>query len=186
MDGITRDAMSATSIVERAAGGDTVAFARLVATYHADMIRVAYVVGGGAQDVADDAVQAAWAVAWTKLGSVREPSRVKSWLVAVAANEARQLARHEHRRTIRQIELDSAPPDIADPTAPDPATHADVLDLEDALHHLSPDERVLLALRYEAGLDSTEIGHLLGDPAATVRWRLSRLVARLRKELLDA
>ncbi len=186
MDGITRDAMSATSMVEEAAAGDAVAFARLVAAYHADMIRVAYVVGGGQQDVADDAVQAAWAVAWRKLGSVRDRSRIKSWLVAVAANEARQLARREHRHAITRIDLDAAAPDIADPTTPDPGTQADVLDLEAALRHLSPDERVLLALRYEAGLDSTEIGRLLGDPAATVRWRLSRLVARLRKELVDA
>ena len=106
--------------------------------------------------------------------------------MAVAANEARQLARREHRRTITQIDLDGSAPDIADPCAFDAETEAEVLDLEAALHHLSPDERVLLALRYEAGLDSTEIGHLLGDPAATVRWRLARLVARLRKELVDA
>jgi hypothetical protein len=37
-----------------------------------------------------------------------------------------------------------------------------------------------------AGLDSSEIGSLLGRPAATIRWRLSRIVGRLRKELCDA
>ena len=51
------------------------AFARIVAAYHGDMLRVAYVVAGGDQDLADDAVQAAWSVAWRKLGSVRDLQR---------------------------------------------------------------------------------------------------------------
>jgi RNA polymerase sigma factor (sigma-70 family) len=74
---------------------------------------------------------------------------------------------------------------LADPGDPDPAERAGVLDLERALRHLSVDERALLALRYEAGLDSAEIAAVLRRPSATVRWRLSRLRARLRKELSD-
>jgi RNA polymerase sigma-70 factor (ECF subfamily) len=131
-------------------------------------------------------VQSAWAVAWRKLGSLRDPDRLKPWLVSVAANEARQLCRRARIGTVVQIDLGSADPGVADPGEPDPADRADALDLEGALHRLSVDERSLLALRYEAGLDSTEIGAVLGRPAATVRWRLARLRARLRKELSDA
>ncbi len=94
-----------TSMVRLAAAGDTVAFARLVAAYHRDMVRVAFVVCGGSQDLADDAVQAAWAIAWRKLRSVRDPDRVKPWLVSVAANEARQLWRREHRRYVAEIDV---------------------------------------------------------------------------------
>ena len=61
-----------------------------------------------------------------------------------------------------------------------------MIDLDDALQHLAPQERALLALRYEAGLDSSEIASLMGRPSATVRWRLARLVTKLRKELSDA
>jgi RNA polymerase sigma-70 factor (ECF subfamily) len=171
----------ATTTVRLAAAGDTVAFARIVAAYHADMTRVAYVVSGGDQDVADDAVQAAWTVAWRKLGSVRDPERLKSWLVSVAANEARQQCRRRRRASVVEIAV------VADaPAGRDPADRAAALDLERAMQHLSPDERALLALRFEAGLDSSEIGVLAGRPAATIRWRLSRLLARLRKELSDA
>jgi DNA-directed RNA polymerase specialized sigma24 family protein len=63
----------ATSAIRQAAAGDAIAFARIVDAYHADMIRVAYVVSGGSQELADDAVQAAWTIAWRKLGSVRDP-----------------------------------------------------------------------------------------------------------------
>ena len=171
----------ATTTIRLAAAGDTVAFARIVAAYHGDMTRVAYVVSGGDQDLADDAVQTAWSVAWRKLGSLRDPERLKPWLVSVAANEARQLGRRQRRRAVVEIDLGSV-----DPAGRDPADLAGALDLERALCHLSPDERALLALRFEAGLDSDEIGILAGRPAATIRWRLSRLLGRLRKELSDA
>jgi len=186
MEGLARDAAMATSIVQLAAAGDTVAFARIVAAYHADMIRVAYVVSGGDQDIADDAVQAAWSIAWQKLDSLRDPDRLKPWLVSVAANEARQLCRRERSRSLVHLDVGLANLGVEDPGEPDPAGRADVLDLDDALQHLAPQERALLALRYEAGLDSSEIGNLMGRPSATVRWRLARLVTKLRKELSDA
>ena len=181
MTGLARDAAMAATTVRLAAAGDTVAFARIVSAYHADMTRVAYVVTGGDQELADDAVQAAWCVAWRKLGSLRDPDRLKPWLVSVAANEARQQCRRRRRRAVVEIHVGAA-----DPAGHDPADLAGALDLERALRHLSPDERGLLALRYEAGLDSSEIGDLAGRPAATVRWRLARLIAHLRKELSDA
>lgn len=192
MDVMTHDATLATAVVEQAAAGDTIAFTRLVAAHHAHMMRVAYVVTGGRQDLADDAVQAAWTVAWRKLPSVRDPERVGAWLVAIAANEARQLCRRQRTVAVHQLVLDDAGHDgdrrveLRDDEAHDPATHADALDLAAAIGCLNADERRLLALRYEAGLDSGEIGRLIGRPAATVRWRLARVVARLRKELDDA
>jgi RNA polymerase sigma-70 factor (ECF subfamily) len=171
----------ATSAIRQAAAGDAIAFARIVDAYHADMIRVAYVVSGGSQELADDAVQAAWTIAWRKLGSVRDPHRLKAWLISVAANEARQLCRHQRRHAVVELDIE-----LADRGGFDPAEHAEDVDLRRAVERLSADDRALLALRYEAGLDSAEIGALAGRPAATIRWRLARLVTRLRKELSDA
>jgi RNA polymerase sigma-70 factor (ECF subfamily) len=185
MTGPTREVAMSTSLIQLAAAGDTVAFARLVAAYHRDMIRVAFVVCGGSQDLADDAVQAAWTIAWRKLGSVRDPDRVKPWLVSVAANEARQLWRREHRRYVAETDV-AAYDETSDSARFDPTEEASGIDLRRALRHLSANDRALLALHYEAGLDSFEIGELYGRPASTIRWQLSRLLARLRKELADA
>jgi RNA polymerase sigma-70 factor (ECF subfamily) len=112
---------------------------------------------------------------------VRDPSRLKAWLVSVAANEARQLCRRQRRRAV--VELDVAKPDLG---AGDPADRAEDVDLQQAIGRLDAADRALLALRYEAGLDSAEIGALAGRPASTIRWRLARVIARLRKELSDA
>jgi len=43
-------------------------------------------------------VQSARSIAWRKLSSLRDPERLRPWLVSVAANEARQLVRGQSPR----------------------------------------------------------------------------------------
>jgi RNA polymerase sigma-70 factor, ECF subfamily len=185
MTGLTT-AGALTAALQQAVAGDETAFARIVAAYHADMVRVAYGICGD-PDLALDAVQAAWLIAWRKLPSVREPGHLRSWLVAVAANEARHLVRR--RRVGRVVEILVDPADAADPADPNAAGMAAEIrrvDLVNALRRLTPDERSLIAMRYGAELDSSEIAPLLGITASGVRARLMRVMSRLRKELDDA
>ena len=181
MSGFARDAAALGSSVAMAAAGDQAAFARIVDAYYADTMRVAFVVAGGDREVAEDAVQTAWSIAWQKLGSLRDPERLKPWLLTVTANEARQIARRRYRQPV--VEIDVA---AAVPAGPDPSSLVAEVDLRRALVHFAPDDRSLLALRYVAGLDSSEIAALTHRPASSVRGRLAVLLARLRKELSDA
>ena len=114
------------------------------------------------------------------MGSVRDPERVGPWLVSIAANEARHLVRRQHRRTIVEISAG------VDDRSGDPGDGIGLLDLGRALRGLKPEERSLLALRYVAGLDSTQIGQQTGMSASGVRSRLARVLERLREELGDA
>ena len=168
---------TAEAIVRRAAAGDEAAFARLIAEHNAAMARVAYVIVGD-RETTLDAVQSAWTIAWRRLGSLRNPEQVRPWLVAIAANEARQQRRRQRRATVVDIS------EALDRTGSgDPGEGADVVDLERALRRLDVDDRRLLALRFVAGLDSTEIAQHLGLSASGVRSRLSRLIDRLRADL---
>jgi RNA polymerase sigma-70 factor (ECF subfamily) len=125
-------------------------------------------------------VQAAWPIAWRKLGSLRDPDRLRPWLVSIAANEARQLIRRRRRRTVVELAMvGSMIPGV------DPAGHVGDLDLANALARLDPDDRALLALRYVAGFDSTELARATGRSASGTRARLARLLDRLRTELSD-
>ena len=171
-----RDASRAEATIRLAADGDQTAFAELVVEHHAAMARVAYVVAGDAE-LAADAVQSAWEVAWRRLRTLRQPDRIRPWLVAIAANEARQSLRRQRRVTF-------ADPVALEMPGPDDAADAiDLVDLQDALKALKPDERLLLALRYVAGLDSTEIAAQLGMTPSGVRSRIARLLERLRMDL---
>lgn len=162
----------------RAAHGDHAAFAELVASHHTHMRRVAYVVCRDL-DMAEDATQQAWHIAWRRLSSVRDETRLRAWLVAVAANEARKLLGRRHRRWVVEVSLTPM-----EPAARDPQESARV-DLARALARLDPEDRELLALRYVAGLDSFEIARLRGRSASGTRARLGRLLTRLRRELED-
>src|SRR5829696_7565011 len=116
-----------------AASGDHAAFERIIQAHHQDMTRVAYLICGDL-DVADEAVQAAWPIAWRKLGSLREPGRLRPWLVSIAANEARQLVRRTRRRSVVELAVTNATG-----RSVDPATGVGDLDLGNALARLHPD-----------------------------------------------
>jgi RNA polymerase sigma factor (sigma-70 family) len=179
MTSLALDSVATASAVERAIAGDELAFARIVAAYHLDLVRVAFVICGD-DALAEDAAQAAWWIAWRKLPSLRDPDRLKPWLVAVAANEARKLLSREHRHGVVELRV------LQDPsTGAEPLGAIDHVDLANALGHLKPEDRALVALRYAADLDSSELAPVLGLSPSGVRTRLSRLLDRLRKELGD-
>lgn len=176
-------------MVASAAIGDEVAFARIVAAHHDDMARVAFVVCGDVE-IAQDAVQSAWPKIWAKLNTVRDPARLKPWLVSVAANEAKQLARSRSRRRVREIPMDDASTGERSAThgnriSRDPGERAGELDLANAIATLNESDRTLVALRYAAGLTSDEIGRVIGMTGGGVRARLAKTLNQLRKELHD-
>jgi RNA polymerase sigma-70 factor (ECF subfamily) len=183
-------------VVERmiplAKAGNEAAFRWIVETHSSDMRQVAFVVCGDI-DVAEEAVALAWPIAWRRLETLREPSRLRSWLVAIAANEARRVARRRAKRSIREITVGDRGPDAGsqgafDRSATSDGSHADLpasLDLAAALARLNPADRALLALRYVAGLNSTELASATGLTPSGTRARLQRLLDRLRLELRD-
>lgn len=162
--------------VERAAHGDGESFTELVATYHHDLLRLCLTICGD-EELARDATQAAWQHAWRKLAQLRDPGRVRPWLLTIAANEARQTFRRRRGVTSTSISL-------LDPPAAD-VDQISLLDLDSALARLSVADRQLIGLRYVSGYSSTELAKALRMSPEGVRSRLKRIVDRLRKELSD-
>ena len=142
------------STVEAAAAGDTMAFARIVQAHHDDMARVCHVVSGD-PDLAQDAVQAAWPIVWARLRTLRDPAKLRPWLVTVAANEARQLVRRQHRDRIVALEV----ADVGSHSG-DPAMRAADTDLLAAVRLLPPEDRdpALAPLRRRLRRDGDRVG----------------------------
>jgi RNA polymerase sigma factor (sigma-70 family) len=169
-----------TALIASAVDGEDVAFARIVAANHDDMRRVCVFITRD-HELADDAVQAASSIAWRKLGSLKEPDRLRPWLTSVAVNEARKLLKKRIRRSEREVIMDLS----ASPGGGDPAAGISSLDLRAAMGRLDPDDRALLAMRYIAGFNATELATAIGISPSGTRNRLERLLARLRQELSD-
>jgi RNA polymerase sigma-70 factor (ECF subfamily) len=170
-------ATDTAALLARARTGETEAFTELVEIHHQELVRVAFAITGDL-DSARDSAQIAWIKAWQRLPSVREPDRLRAWLIAIAANEARQQIRARQRRRVREIT-----PIAPDGPGPELVDSEDRLDLTAALQALGPADRQLLAMRYLAGLTADEIGDATGISGSGVRTRLFRLMARLREDL---
>ena len=173
---------TSAELMRLAADGDEVAFAGLVDAHHADMSSVCFVVTGGDVELTEEAVQSAWPIAWRKLQTIRDPERLRPWLISIAVNEARQLARRRRRGRVLEI---VAARDPSATTPGDPGSHVGDIDLRNALVRMNPEDRALIALRYVAGFDSTELARALHMSPSGTRARLARLLGHLRSELGD-
>ena len=170
--------MDVSRVLASAADGDEGAFARIVEAHDNEMYRICVAVSRD-HAIAADGVQSAWVIAWRKLGSVRDPARLRPWLMAVAVNETKTLLKKRHRRSLTEVRVttDGRPGGI------DPATDVASIDLRNMLERLDPDDRALLAMRYLLGFNSTELASAIGISPSGTRTRLERLVARMRQEL---
>ncbi len=170
------------ALVERARAGEPEAFARIVERHQGAAFRVAWVLCGNAAD-AEEATQDAFVKAHRALGRFRTGAPLRPWLLAIAANEARNRRRAAGRR--EHLALRVAGERLA--TAPSTETLALAADrdagLRAALARLSGADREVLWLRYFAELSEAETAAALGCRNGTVKSRTSRALARLRSEL---
>lgn len=133
----------------------------------------------GNADDAFDAAQNAFLRTFQNFESYDGRASLGTWIHRIAVNEALQLLRRrgvERRHAPRIARGMEAPPAIESEF--DPAV------LEAALQQLSDEHRVLLLLRYQAGMSYREIAAVLELPEGTIASRLNRARAELRV-LLD-
>jgi RNA polymerase sigma-70 factor (ECF subfamily) len=163
-------------------------FAALVPLHTEAMLRVAAALVGPAD--AEDATQEAAVRAWQAWDTLRDINALRPWLLRITANVCRQWQRGGFGRRARLVEpLPEESGELlavldADADA-DPGTsaHAGTLDLRREVNALGEDLRLVVMLRYYAGMDATEVGEALGLPPGTVRTRLKRALERLRARL---
>ena|SRR5690349_4024133 len=162
-------------------------FLRLVEQHTPALLRVTAALVGFAD--AEDAAQEAALRAWQARESLRDAEALRPWLMQIAVNVCRQWQRG-HFGTVRRMQLPLGSEETerlaAHGTEPGALGHARSLDLRQAINELEADLRMVVLLRYYAGMDATEIGGMIGLPAATVRTRLRRALGLLRQRLRDS
>lgn len=126
-----------------------------------------------AEDIAHDAVLRAW----KNRHSLRDPDRRKTWLAAIVRNEAFREYGRKRPTLLDALEAHEG--------ADDQRVLATVerADLHAALETLNERDRQLVRLRYDEDLTQTAIARRLGIPDGTVKVRLHRVRAKLRRVL---
>ena len=104
---------------------------------------------------------------------VRDPGRFGAWFQRILVNGSRDRLRQRSRRPVVVLTQDRA---VAGDETRAIDDHLD----DRAFERLSPDHRVVLALRYYADLTVDEIADRVGVPAGTVKSRLHVAVERMR------
>jgi RNA polymerase sigma-70 factor (ECF subfamily) len=173
---------SDSDLVARARNGDNASFGALVGRYQQAALRLAAAVSGSTDDAADIA-QEAFVKAHRSLQQLTDPAMVRSWLLRIVANEAKNHLRGRERRRRRDDRYGS----WVVAAVPDPEASAlssdDARSLAQAFGKIAARDRQVLGYRYFAGLSEVETAAAVGVPVGTVKSRTARALTRLRTEL---
>jgi RNA polymerase sigma factor (sigma-70 family) len=169
-------------LVGDARAGDAAAFGELVRRHQSAALRVATVVLGSAEG-ADDMVQQATERAWNALASFQTDRPFGPWFFRIVANCSRNDRRSRGRRA--QLAVRAAATDTTVVATPEDAAIVgeDRRRVVAAMNRLSSSDRLVIALRHFEEMSEAEMAETLHCRAGTVKSRLSRAMARLRREI---
>lgn len=185
------DDLGDAELAARSAGGDASAFEVIMRRHNRLLFRtVRSIVRSDSE--AEDIVQEAYLRAWRALGSFRAESRLSTWLVRIAANEALARLRQPSAQVI-PLEAAMVSPDaevqaaLTDQPEHGPAQSAlrgQVRKLLEARIDRLPEAfRTVFVLRAVEELSVEETAQALEIPEATVRTRFFRARSLLRESL---
>ena len=155
---------------------DPRALERALEVHGAEIQAVAYLILRNEHD-AEETLADTLVTAWRKASTLRDPSRLRPWLLTTAARLALR-----RRRGFRPqvVSLDLA----RDVVARDPFP-IDRLALQDAINGLPPRMRAVVALHDVADLSLAEVAVAVGRSENTVKSQLRQARERLRRALAD-
>ena len=162
---------------ETLTGEPGAAFATLADAHLDAAYRLATFILAGDRSDAEDAVHDAAVRAWRHFGDVKDQARFEPWFTRIVVNCCRD---HLRVRRVRPLRL----PDHEMPQGPDVAEAVARSDtLARAMLVLSPEQRVVVALRYLGDYSIDEIAVRTGVRAGTVKSRLHYALRSLRASI---
>ncbi len=170
------DEAEAAALVRRCQTGDTEAFRALVETYKNTLFGVAYFMTHD-RAAAEDAVQEGLVQIWCHIHSLRDPGRIKPWLIRIVVNEVNQ--------QFRKKPAPSLPLEAADAAFDDNLPEEQAMTTErrrlicHALDGLPREQREAVILRFYSDLSVPEIAAVTHSPEGTIKSRLHRAMSYL-------
>lgn len=161
-------------LVKRARNGDKTAFAKLYISYKDKLYRYAYFKLGNTHD-AMDAVSNCITQAYLSIYSLKSEKAFSAWIFKILYRECCTI--------LSKKAVDSQIQDIDGLNIESPQGVELAPELKEALSILYDDEKDIVLLSVIAGYNSKELGSMLGIKASTVRSKLSRALAKMRKYL---
>jgi RNA polymerase sigma-70 factor, ECF subfamily len=145
--------------------------------------RLARAILGNSSD-AEDVTHDALIQAWRNWGQLRDRSRFEAWFDRILINTCRNRLRKTTRVKIVDLSEEVASA-LENPGAGRDQMRevADHVEIQSAISRLSPDHRIVIALRFFRDLPIAEIAQRTGVPLGTATSRLHYALGELRKEM---
>jgi RNA polymerase sigma-70 factor (ECF subfamily) len=134
--------------------------------------------GGEVDDVAQDV----FATVFSKLGSLRDPDALQSFVYSVAVRTTKWDLRKRRMRRVFQSWGDAELPEIG-VSGDDAEARQALVRLYRVLDRMGAEQRVIFALRHIEGMKLEEMAHSLGISLATVKRKLRRASAWVSAEV---
>ncbi len=178
---------SEIALVARARKGDPAAWNELVRNHQEHIFRLAYLVLRDAAE-AEDVAQEAFVRAFLSLDSFDSNRPLRPWLTRIAVNLARNRRRALGRylNQLRRLFSDEPEPERTN-AGPENAVQNHWLanDLWTAVQRLSPIRQEVVYLRYFLAMSEADMAEALEIPKGTIKSRLHRALAELRRIIED-
>jgi RNA polymerase sigma factor (sigma-70 family) len=167
-------------LVERAKGGDTVAFDELVTKYSPKLYGLVYHMTSNHEDT-NDLLQDIFAKAYRSLKRFRGKSAFYTWVYSISVNMTLNFLKKRNRHwKISLDDIDSAiefdQEFIEQTSKTDPVRETNIHELQqrlsEAMMELSEDHRAVVTMFDIQGMRHSEISEILGVSAGTIRSRL--------------
>lgn len=169
--------------VARMKAGSSVDFGRIVERHQAAIL--AHCLRSiGDLALAKDAAQEVFLTLWRERDRYEDRGRLRFYLLRVAHHRCLDTIKKRRSRLRLVDAVRDAPREVGDVGVEIDRRRARVR-MAEALGAIDPDRAALIRLRYLEGLALEEIQEVTGLPEGTIKSRLSRGIADLRKELQD-
>lgn len=174
---------SDAELVRRVLGGDTRAYAGLVARYRDRLGRYARHMLGNPQD-AEEVLQDTFVRAYRSLARCQDPARFGAWAYGILVNRCRTAGARAVRRRRMFVHDEGALDGPALPVAAERAEWGDTVRW--ALARLGPEYREAFLLKYVDDLEYEEMARLTGAGVSALKMRVKRARDQMRAMLREA
>lgn len=173
---LPHDAQDEAALVGRLLAREPASVAQLFDRY-ADLLRgILTRMLGGSADV-DDLIQEAFLIVIAKIGELRKPEALRSFVVSVAISIAKNELR---KRAVRRLVRWSEAPPASVPHACEGCRSEPLLAVYRVLDRLDANSRVLFVMRHVEGWELSDIAQAQNCSLATLKRRLQKAEERFR------
>lgn len=161
---------------------DKESFSRLYDAIYTDLFKMSFYIMGN-RELAEDAVSETVMDAYKGISSIRDAELFENWILKILTNKCKRMLRIRYDK-FSVFNFNARNMDDNEAVCKDQMSVSENrTDIRRAMEQLKPLDRMIISLCIVEGYTSNEAAQILSMKPTTVRSRLNRGLAKMRKDL---